>query len=89
MEATPRVALPVATFIPSEHQMVYVPSCICSIKNEQWLRLFEHETVECSPKACRGRIKEDLLLRERFCLPGTVAVESHTNLAITDDFPET
>ncbi|KAK0616010.1 hypothetical protein B0T17DRAFT_496688 [Bombardia bombarda] len=63
---------------PSQTQMDYVRSLIGSINNEDGLRYFERDTVENAVQKLIGAVNDNILLRDRLGLRGTVTFESHT-----------
>ncbi|KAK0618388.1 hypothetical protein B0T17DRAFT_592179 [Bombardia bombarda] len=70
---------------PSQTQMDYVRSLIGSINNEDGLRYFERDTVENAVQKLIGAMNDNILLRDRLSLRGTVTFESHTNLSNTEN----
>ncbi|KAK0630868.1 hypothetical protein B0T17DRAFT_607648 [Bombardia bombarda] len=70
---------------PSQTQMDYVRSLIGSISSEDGLRYFERDTVENAVQKLIGVVNDNILLRDRFGLRGTVTFESHTNLGNTEN----
>ncbi len=58
------------------------------ISSEHGLRYFERDVVENAAQKLVDAVYENTLLRDRLGLRGTVTFESHTNLGIPDDVPE-
>ncbi|KAI1765262.1 hypothetical protein GGR53DRAFT_465612 [Hypoxylon sp. FL1150] len=65
---------------PSSHQLDYVASVMHPISSETDLRHFELVTVEHAVKKLVDEAYNDLLVRARLGIRGSVTFESHTNL---------